>query len=277
MNDTATRRIEVNGHQLAWGEWGAASGVPLVLCHGFSGSSYDFAVHVEGLAASRRVIAFDHLGHGMSQKTGSVADYSLDVLVDDAIAVIEAVGGGPVDLLGHSLGGRVVVDVAVRRPDLVRSLVLMDTTAWSFKPTDENLQAMIRQIFDEYDPAQGPLQMDFPGPEQDMMAATTPADWQARKTQLQAGTDPYALKALSMQLFVTDMPSRRADLPGITCPTTVLVGEFDAYLAEQAPELAAELANGRLCVIGGAHHSPQLTHPEEWRATIEAHLAWANG
>ena len=63
-----------------------------------------------------------------------------------------------------------------------------------------------------------------------------------------------------------------ARLPSIACPTTVIVGEHDHPLVDQAPELAAEVADGRLTVIEGAYHSPQLTHPSEWRAAVEAHL-----
>ena len=44
-------------------------------------------------------------------------------------------------------------------------------------------------------------------------------------------------------------------------------------MVDQAPELAAEVAHGYLSVIPGAYHSPQLTHPDAWRAAIEAHLA----
>ena len=54
--------------------------------------------------------------------------------------------------------------------------------------------------------------------------------------------------------------SLRSRLPSIACPTTVIVGEHDHPLVDQAPELAAEVADGRLTVIEGAYHSPQLTH-----------------
>ena len=46
-------------------------------------------------------------------------------------------------------------------------------------------------------------------------------------------------------------------------------------MVDQAPELAGEVADGRLAIIAGGYHSPQLTHPTEWRAVVEAHLAWA--
>ena len=60
--------------------------------------------------------------------------------------------------------------------------------------------------------------------------------------------------------------------PEISCPVTVIVGEHDHPLVDQAPALSAEVADGRLVIIDGAYHSPQLTHPDEWRAAVEAHL-----
>ena len=47
--------------------------------------------------------------------------------------------------------------------------------------------------------------------------------------------------------------------------------------ADQAPDLAAELGDGSLVLVDGAYHSPQLTHPTEWRAAVEAHLDRAAG
>jgi len=55
----------------------------------------------------------------------------------------------------------------------------------------------------------------------------------------------------------------------------VVVGQHDHPLVDQAPELAAGVADGRLSVIEGAYHSPQLTHGAPWLAAVEAHLAWA--
>ena len=56
--------------------------------------------------------------------------------------------------------------------------------------------------------------------------------------------------------------SLRSRLGAITCPVTVIVGQHDEPLAGQAPALAASVGHGRLTVIEGAYHSPQLTHPE---------------
>jgi 3-oxoadipate enol-lactonase len=276
---TATSQTEtfhVHDVDLSWSERG--SGEPaFVLCHGYTGSSHDWALQVDELARGRRVVTYDHRGHGYSTKVGSLEGYTIAQLADDLAAFLDAVGGGPVDLLGHSMGGRVVMTMVLARPDLVRSLILMDTSAWSFQPLDEELRAMVHQFIESFDPAGGmPSNFSIEGPEDTLTRATVPAAWLAQKDTISAGLDPYAFKGLGLELWADaeeGPDSLRSRLPSIACPVTVIVGEHDHPLVDQGPALAAEVADGRLVVIEGGYHSPQLTHPEAWREAVEAHLA----
>jgi pimeloyl-ACP methyl ester carboxylesterase len=274
--------LHVNGVDLAWSERGTSpTGTPtLVLCHGYTGSSFDFALVVDALAADRRVVTLDQRGHGLSTKTGHLESYTIEQLSADLVAFLEVVGEGPVDLLGHSMGGRVVMGLVLARPDLVRSLILMDTTAWSFLPPDEETRGLVHGFINAFDPAGGmPTSLSLGGPEDVLTEASTPAEWRKEKDAIFAGMDAYAVKALGTALLgdgADDGDGLEADLPSIGCPTTVIVGARDHPLVDQAPALAGAVAKGRLTVIPGAYHSPQLTHASEWRAAVEAHLAWAS-
>jgi len=279
----AARTVPLNGVELAWSERsdGAAESPTFVLLHGFTGSSHDFALVVDVLAAGRRVVLFDQRGHGRSTKTGRLEGYDIDQLVADFVAFLDVMGGEPVDVLGHSMGGRVAMGAVLRRPDLVRSLVLMDTSAWSFVPPDEGIRAQVRAWIEAFDPAQGmPATLSMGGPEEGLIQERTPAAWQEEKEVIFAGMDPYAVKALGMALMaeIADgaETSLRPELPSITCPTTVIAGEHDHPLVDQAPELAGLVADGRLTIVPGAYHSPQLTHPDEWSEAVRAHLGWAD-
>ncbi|MEI8239083.1 MAG: alpha/beta hydrolase [Actinomycetota bacterium] len=268
------RTFDVDNVALAWDRWGDASGVPLLLCHGFSGSAHDFALQIEQLASRRGVVALDHRGHGQSEKVRHESGYSIDRLASDLIALVDAKVGGPVDLLGHSMGGAISLRVALERPDLVRSLILMDTSAWQFAPDDPAMKAMFTQFFAGYDPAHGlPDLSALAGPETALIERATPLDWQAIKADQDAAFDPWAMKALGRCLFDDATISVRDRLPSIACPVTVIVGELDEPFAKQAPALAAEVPQGHLSVIGGAYHSPQLTHSDAWLAALEGHLA----
>jgi pimeloyl-ACP methyl ester carboxylesterase len=279
----AAHTVPVNGVELAWSERGEGpAGTPtFVLVHGFTGSSHDFALVVDALAGGRRVVLLDQRGHGHSTKTGRLDGYAIDQLVDDLVAFLDVAGGGPVDLLGHSMGGRVAMGAVLRRPDLVSSLVLMDTSAWSFVPPDEGIRAQVRAWIEAFDPSRGmPASLSMGGPEDGLIEERTPAVWQEEKDAIFTGMDPYAVKALGMALMAQmadgEKASLRPELPSITCPTTVIAGAHDHPLVDQAPELAGLVADGRLTIVTDAYHSPQLTHRDQWLAAVQAHLAWAD-
>jgi pimeloyl-ACP methyl ester carboxylesterase len=269
-----TRRFSIDGVALAWDRFGTPGDhAPLLLCHGFSGSAHDFALCIEALAADREVIVLDHRGHGRSSKFHSEDRYSISRLTDDLIALIDNEVGSAVDLLGHSMGGAISMRLTQHRPDLVRSLIMMDTSAWSFRPLDPAMGELFAAFFSSFDPAAGlPDLSGMPRPEAALIEAATSPEWQALKAEMDAEFDPYAMKALGRDLFAGDVTDQRARLGEVSVPVTVLVGELDEPFVSQAVDLAAEVADGAVTIIRGAYHSPQLTHPTEWAAAVSAHL-----
>jgi pimeloyl-ACP methyl ester carboxylesterase len=153
----------------------------------------------------------------------------------------------------------------------------MDTSAWSFLPTDSAVRKLVHDFMGKFDPARGVPSRMGAGAEDALIDAATPEEWRAARDELYRGMDAYAFKALGSALMADGVGSLRDSLPSLACPVTVIAGEHDHPLIDQAPELAAEVAHGRLAVIPGAYHSPQLTHPDAWRAAVDAHLAAAHG
>jgi pimeloyl-ACP methyl ester carboxylesterase len=106
-------------------EWGPADGPPLCLAHGGG----DFARTFDGFApllaaAGWRVCAWDQRGHGDSE---AVELYGYDADIRDGEVVLEAVGQGqPVALVGHSKGGRMVIELSINRPELTSAVVALD-------------------------------------------------------------------------------------------------------------------------------------------------------
>jgi pimeloyl-ACP methyl ester carboxylesterase len=74
-------------------------------------------------------------------------------------------------------------------------------------------------------------------------------------------------------LFISEHLSVRQRLGELHCGVTVIVGANDHPFVDQSSELVSLMKGSRLVVIDGAYHSPQLTHPEEWRKAVEDHLA----
>jgi pimeloyl-ACP methyl ester carboxylesterase len=112
-----------NGISYAYRDTGGDEGtVPVVLLQHFRGNldSWDPAL-IDTLAPSRRVVTFDNAGVGAS--TGTTPD-TIEQMARDAIAFISALGLSQADLLGFSIGSFVAQEIALRRPALVRRLIL---------------------------------------------------------------------------------------------------------------------------------------------------------
>ena len=96
----------------------------VVLVHGWAGCTTDFRPLLERVGDGRRWVAFDFPGCGESDKPD--IHYSITGMAEFVESVRAAIGAETVDLVGHSLGGQVAIHYAVREPDRVRRLVLID-------------------------------------------------------------------------------------------------------------------------------------------------------
>lgn len=127
-------RVRVNGAELHYEDTGGGPEA-VVMAHGLLLSGRMFDGVVAGLRDRYRCVTFDFRGQGASPVVP--ARYDLDVLTEDAAGLIRALGCGPCHFLGFSMGGFVGMRLAVRRPELVRSLVLVGTSA-SREPRHSN-------------------------------------------------------------------------------------------------------------------------------------------
>jgi pimeloyl-ACP methyl ester carboxylesterase len=102
---------------------GRGDGEPLVLMHGGLADARFFEKNIDVLAERFRVFTPERRGHGHTPDVDGPITY--DVMAEDTLAFLEAVVGSPADLVGHSDGAFVAMLVAIRRPELVRRLVLI--------------------------------------------------------------------------------------------------------------------------------------------------------
>ncbi len=126
------KRISVNGYPMAYAERG--KGRAVVFVHGALTDYRYWEPQFLSLSAHQRVVALSLRHHFPERWDGKKGDYSVGTHLEDLAFFIEALGVGPVDLVGHSRGGVVAAMLAGKRPDLVRRLVLAEPAIFSLLP-----------------------------------------------------------------------------------------------------------------------------------------------
>lgn len=264
-DDALTLRVQVHG--------AAGTDVPVVLVHGYTGGSVDWDPLLPGLAAERPVVVYDQRGHGLSDR-GAPERYTVAQLVADLGRVVNRVrtefSADGVALVGHSLGGVVAMEYAVAHPDVLTSLVLMDTSGAPDFQVPEQV-AEIAAVGREAGMAVvAQLVVDFLRTQTDGAAMSDEVvDTMVAKL---AATDVEAFDALARELNSFE-PVRGLDV--LAVPTTVVVGELDAGLRDAAERLAATVPGADLVVIPAAGHSPQDDAPALVLDVFRRHLARA--
>jgi lipase len=108
-------------------EWGDAGAPPVVCLHGVRAHGLRYRRLAERLAGRRRVIALDLRGHGHSDWE---PPWDVDTHVDDVLETVDALGIEQAAWVGHSFGGRLVLELAARVPDRMERAVLLDPAVW---------------------------------------------------------------------------------------------------------------------------------------------------
>jgi pimeloyl-ACP methyl ester carboxylesterase len=120
--------LSANGVSIHYVERGSGEQT-IVFAHSFLVDHRQFEPQMAVLEKHYRIIAYDHRDHGKS--SGASNQYTIDDLVQDAVAVIEHTQAKPCHFVGLSTGGFVGIRLLIRHPELLRSMVLMDTSAQS--------------------------------------------------------------------------------------------------------------------------------------------------
>jgi len=248
----------------------AGTALPLVLIHGFTGGRIDFADVIDDLAVDRRVVAWDHRGHNDSTNTGDGSTYVLDQLVADTVAAVDLLGLDRFHLLGHSMGGLVAQRVVLEHPDRVASLILMDTLAEPTLDIPEDMLATAVGIGRTKGMTALANAMDAASPGISFALEADRDKIAARNRYKLVNMDVEAFGALAAELRT--FPPLLPRLGAISCPTTVIVGEFDLPFRAQSVAMADAIPGAALVVIDGAAHCPQEERTEAWLAAVRQHL-----
>lgn len=269
--------VTVSGHQIRHRVWG--SGAPeILLLHGIMSSLESWLPNIPALSAAHRVRALDLLGSGRSDKPK--VEYSIQTLAESVKQYMEATGMRDAVVIGHSLGGGVALELAMRWPHLVRRLVLVAPAGLSRK-----LNLFLRlatlpglgQVLTR--PSRAGTEMGLKSCVHDP-ALVTPA---AVALGLELASLPGAQDALLSTLrTLNDLGGLRAEiqrslterLPSVAAPALVVWGRQDQIQPVAASDiLKARLPTVQVHILDRCGHMPHQEHPDTFHDLVLKFLA----
>lgn len=258
--------IEVNGYPMAYQESGA--GVPLVLIHGSFCDYRMWPWQLGAFSKKHRVLNVSLRHYFPELWDGAGDDFSIAQHGQDVVTFIQQLGLGPVHLLGHSRGGAVVLEVAKKYPDLIRTLILEDAAAGLERlETEENLKAVAfrSKLFADFrqDVANGDVEA---GTARFINRLNGPGTWERLPVELQEGFLQNVLTALVEDPLpiTTDEELRKFNFPVL-----MLTGE------KSPPRYGLLIAEMRKrgdfnppVIVRGAGHAMNAQNPKAFNEAV---------
>ncbi len=247
-----SKAMTIDGCTVAYEERGR--GAPVLLIHGLGSNRASWRLQVAALAERYRVITYDVRGHGDSGRPQS--GYSVRRLAADTAGLIRALGIDSVHLVGLSLGGMIGFQLAVDHPELVASLVIVNSGPELVpRSLGDHLKLGTRRLLTRLlSPARLAKILSprlFPAPEQAPLREEFGASM--------AAMDPVIYRRLLRALIGWSVTDR---LAVVRCPVLVVSGDRDYTPVSHKQAYMRHLADARLVVMDDAGHAAPLERPE---------------
>lgn len=254
--------IEVNGCQYYYEIHGEGPET-ILFSHGLLWSGQLFHKQVAYFKDRYRCVVYDHRGQGRSGKTP--AGHDMDQLYLDAVGLIDALKLGKVHIAGLSMGGFVAMRMAARRPELLHSAILMETSAQEepFKRKYRLLNLIVK-VFGVASVKDKVMPIMFG---QKFLNDPARAEEKQYWEEQLLANEKTIVKAVN---GVIDRKGVEEEITKITVPVLIMVGTQDvATVPSKAEFIHERIPSSKLVYIEGAGHSAAVEEPEQVNAAIE--------
>lgn len=269
------KRILSRAHGVTLNTISDGGGTPVVILHGFTGSSESVADLANGLVDRHRTLRIDLIGHGESDAPTDVANYTLECCVDQVADVIAQLATPPVHVIGYSLGSRVALGLCAWRPEFVESATLIGTRA-GFTVAEERAQrcrddeALALRI--ERDGIAAFVERWIALPLFASQARLGPERLAAAREQ-RLNNRAHGLANSLRGMGAGAQPPLHSELRGFAAPVRLVVGSEDAKFRALAGPLTRVLTNARIETIPAAGHAAHLENPVAFLRLVRSFLA----
>jgi len=267
--------LDLNGVRYHTAQHGAPKAVPLLLLHGFTGSSSSWADLMPRFSKQFSVNAVDILGHGRSASPPDFERYTMPHVAADLIALLDAWQIEQTALLGYSMGGRLALYLACHYPNRFSHLILESSSPGLASAEERAKRRQSDEALADWIEANGieafvarwealPLWASQQQLSEDVRH-------QLRQQRLQ--NNPVGLANSLRGMGTGAQPSLWAHLAMLTLPTLLIAGELDSKFVAINRQMVEQLANGRLHIIPQAGHTTHLERPELFCTAVTAFLS----
>jgi pimeloyl-ACP methyl ester carboxylesterase len=262
--------VMVNGEDVFIKVYG--SGKPMIIIHGFLGSHLNFESIVERLSGSRKLYVVDLPGFGLS-KASLQGDYSKKGYADLLVSLMKLLNISRADVLGHSMGGEVALNLAYHYPERVERLVLIDSTGYdtaSYLPDFVARSEVLNYLLMRYG-----FQTYFLQRFLYRQGLGDLSNYSANQFGLFFSitnqVSPSFLRLFNSQ---DDSGTLAGSIKEIIKKTLIIWGSNDRVVTpDRGIHFDSELPDSRLVTIEGAGHSPMIEDPETVSREIIAFLS----
>jgi pimeloyl-ACP methyl ester carboxylesterase len=251
--------IRANGLEIAYER--AGEGPPLVFVHGAASDSRLWQPQLAALADEFTVVAWDEPGAGRSSDVP--ADFGVADYADCLGALIETLALGPAHVAGLSWGGTVALELYRHHPELVATLILVDTYAgWKGSLPEEEVRSRVAGMHKRLEAPADASDPYLSG----LFAGDPPAVFVPLLEEMAAAVRPESLRTQHLVMAGVD---QRDLLPGIAVPTLLIWGELDARSPlTVARQFQQAISHAELVVIPAAGHVSNLEQPERLNEAV---------
>lgn len=235
------------------------SGEPVVLIHGLGMDSSTWFNQVSVLSQNYQVVVFDNRGVGQTDAPNE--DYSIEMMADDAAALLKFLNVDNAHIFGVSMGGMIAQIIALKYPELVKSL-LLNTTAAQFPAKAKHLVQTWLRMINENVSLETRLRESFLWGYTDEFFENDETVMASVKLAI---SNPYPLSThgFAGQVAALMKHDTRSQISQISVPTLVLISKDDIFIPIKfSEELAAKIPKAELVVLERGGHNCWMEYPE---------------